>query len=285
MPNKSQDEESKEIIAIQPLPDRFEVIQRREQYWLCETQRERLIEDLFKLATEPVRRRYTSIAVNTSTGNGRTALAERYIYKHPPIVTPEFTQIPAISISMTGIFDIKKLLDKLLESILPKKVRLKDLPQETLSERLRRFVILAHKVQLGIVFLDNFQDCAKFDANTRIGGEPFFQVVRDLIDYGIHIVPMGLETLSETLIKDVQLHRRLNFKRGCLPPIDKIEDINKIMQDISLLEVIPHDAVSYVLSTTKGVVGNMLNLIEQTFIDTGNLSEASLKETQKLFDN
>ena len=285
MPKKSHDEESKEIIASQSLPDRFEVIQRREQYWLCETQRERLIKDLFKLVTDPVRRRYTSISVNTSSGNGTTALAERYIYKHPPIVTPEFTQIPAILISMTGIFDIKKLLDKLLESILPKKVRLKDLPQETLSERLRRFVILAHKVQLGIVFLDNFQDCAKFDANTRIGGEPFFDVVRGLIDSGIHIVPMGRETLSDSILKDVHLFRRLNFKRGYLPPIDKLGDISKIMQDISLLEEkdIPYEAVVYVQSTTNGVIGDMLDLIEQTFIDTGNLSKESLQETRKLF--
>ena len=150
------------------------------------------------------------------------------------------------------------------------------------TDRLKRFVELAPKVNLGPIFLDEFHD----SADTTGRGKPFLRCIKGLIIKNLFVVPAGTEELAAVLKGDAQLATRFNFKRGRLPRLDSKSVVKAIMLEISGLpeDKITDAAVEFVLKQSKGILGHALDLTEETQLTHGDLALVSLQEHRKLMD-
>jgi Bacterial TniB protein len=260
---------------------RNKTIKSREELWMPEEFRDDLIDELHALTTDPLRHRTRSIAIIAEANGGKSSIAKRYLKLHPPVVDAEITIIPAIFLNMNKIAQVEDLSHRLLEQVCAPKIK-----DENHTDRMDRFVKVARQVGLKLIFLDEFQDCANTKSKDKIKGEPFLRCIKGLLLDNLHVVPMGTESLAAVLSSDPQLTTRFNFSRGRLPRIDDLKVIKALMLEMSELsnKDISDAAVNYVFNETKGVLGHILDLTEDTFVAYKDLKLPSLRETRKLMD-
>jgi hypothetical protein len=260
---------------------RNKTIKSREELWMPEEFRDDLIDELHALTTDPLRHRTRSIAIIAEANGGKSSIAKRYLKLHPPVVDDDITVIPAIFLNMNKIAQVEDLSHRLLEQVCAPKIL-----GENHTDRMDRFVKVAQQVGLKLIFLDEFQDCANTKSKDKIKGEPFLRCIKGLLLDNLHVVPMGTEALAVVLASDPQLTTRFNFSRGRLPRLDDLKVIKALMLEMSELsdKEISDAAVTYVFNETKGVLGHILDLTEDTFVAYKDLKLPSLRETRKLMD-
>lgn len=256
---------------------RHYIIDRRESVWCREPQREALLQELHDLATDPARHRLQSIAIVGESNAGKSSLVERYKRLHPVVRGESALVVPAISVNMSGMPRTSDLSVALLEAL-----QAPDPKTGTDVDRMKRFVQLAREMSLGIVFMDEFHDCA--DTSGR--GKPFLRVIKLLMNEKILVVPVGTEMLAEVLMRDPQLHSRFNFSRGRLQRIDDLGVLKGIMLHLSELDEdgISDAAVEFVLHESRGIMGHALDLIEGALLLNGDLKLASLRQSRLRLD-
>ncbi|BDP41228.1 hypothetical protein DAETH_11970 [Deinococcus aetherius] len=256
---------------------RHEIIRRRELLWYPEPGRQALLERLHAIATDPQRHRTRSIAIIAESNGGKSGLIQRYLTVHPPVESEEALHIPAIMVNMTQIIRVDQLSIALLECV-------QDIDPEagTHAERMKRFIALAKKVKLGLIFLDEFHDCA----TTEGKGKGFLRCIKALIQADLCVVPVGTEALAEVLAQDPQLNTRFSFSRGRLPRLKDVNVVKSLMVKVSELEKddISDAAVEYVLSQSRGILGHILDLVEGTLLEHGDLKLDSLRDYRKYMD-
>jgi Bacterial TniB protein len=254
------------------------VINRREELWYDEPFREALLAKLSALEIDPMRHRTKSYAIIAEPNGGKSSLVNRYMVQNPPIPTSEKTMISCIFLEMTHyplVEDFSRALLKVTRA--PEKKK----HDETHHDRMTRFVEHAREVGLKLIFLDEFHDCA----DTTGKGKPFLRCIKGLLLKGFCVVPMGTEELAAVISRDAQLASRLNFASGRLPRIKDASLVKALMEEISgFPEEILDDAVKYIVEQTKGVFGHVLDLIEGTAIDYGNLKLESLEAFRQEMD-
>lgn len=261
----------------QPTLERHTLIEHREALWYPEPSRTALLGELHAIATDPARHRTRSIAIIAEANGGKSALIQRYMTLHPPVYGEEAVHIPAIYLSMTLFSRVEDLSVALLEAIgAPAADR------GTHAARLKRFVHLARTVKLGLIFLDEFHDCA----DTTGRGKPFLRCIKGLIIDGLLVVPAGTQELAEVLALDAQFSTRFNFVRGRL---QRVTDLGVIKSMVMAVGSVTEDdlsdaAVEYILQESRGVLGHMLDLVEETLHQHQNLTLASLRQCRKLMD-
>ena len=150
----------------------------------------------------------------------------------------------------------------------------------TYTQRMKRFIALANQAQLRVIFLDEFHDCA--DTSGR--GKPFLRCVKSLILEHFIVVPVGVEELKAVLIQDPQLASRLNFTRGRVDRIKNTTIIKAIINKITEHNTVnvTDAAIKYIQKETFGVIGYMLDMIEETLTVNRNLKLESLKKQRLL---
>lgn len=257
--------------------DRHEIIRRRERLWYPEPQRVELLHELHEIATDPERHRGYSLAVVAEPNGGKSSLVKRYMALHPVVRGEAALEVPAIYIHMSAIYRVEDLSITLLEAL-----GVPDASKGNHSARLKRFIALAKKVKLGLVFLDEFHDCA----TTTGRGEPFTRCIKALMNEEILVVPVGTEMLAKVLEMDPQFSTRFGFSQGRLGRLEELGHIKAIMCKITELssDAISDDAVSYVGRETKGILGHTLDIIERTYIRYGDLSLGSLRKQREIMD-
>lgn len=257
--------------------DRHQIIVERERLWYPEPTREALLKELHAIATDPVRHRTRSIAIIAESNGGKSALINRYMKLHPPVREKNALSIPAIRLNMTTIPLVQDMSIALLEAL-----GAPDARAGNHAARISRFVQLARKTHLGLVFLDEFHDCA----DTKGRGEPFLRCVKGLLHAGLCIVPVGTEELAAVLEKKEQISSRLNFARGRLKRLQDPGIVKAMMLRISGLpeSEVSDAAVEFVLRESRGILGHTLDLIEGTLLAHGDLKLASLRDYRTLMD-
>lgn len=261
----------------QATEDRHTLIERREHTWYREPAREALLQELEHLATDPARHRTRSIAIVAESNGGKTALVSRYLALHPVREEEERRVVPALHLSMTDIPRVEDLSIRLLEGLGALEPR-----HGNHSDRLQRFVKLARSVDLGLVFLDEFHDCA----DTTGRGKPFLRCIKGLLIEGVRVVPVGTESLAAVLAMDPQLASRFNFARGRLTRVTDPGVVKALMARIAgaAPEAVTDASVEFVLQETRGIFGHLLDLVEQTLLDHGTLSLENLRRVRGLMD-
>lgn len=254
---------------------RHDVIQARERLWYPEPARELLLQRLHDLATDPVRHRARSIAIIGESNSGKSSIISRYLRQHPVQREAGGLIVPAISINMTHIGRVEDLSVRLLEE-----VQAADPGRGTHTERIKRFMKLARQMQLGLIFLDEFHDSARDSKR----GMQFLQLVKGLLLENHLVVPVGIESLAEVLSRDIQINSRLNLTRGRLPRIEQPAVVKAMMVKLLGEAEVKDVAVEYVLRETRGVMGHILDLIEGTVLEHGDLELASLRAVRADLD-
>jgi hypothetical protein len=254
------------------------VINRREELWYDEPFREALLAKLSALEVDPIRHRTKSYAIIAEPNGGKSSLVKRHMFQNPQIPTSEKTMISCIFLEMTHYPRVEDLSKALLKAIhAPESAK----QTETHDERMTRFVEHAREVGLKSIFLDEFHDCA----DTTGKGKPFLRCIKGLLLKGFCVVPMGTEELAAVLSLNPQLASRLNFASGRLPRINDASLVKALMEEISgFPEEILDKAVEYIVEQTKGVFGHVLDMIEGTAIDYGNLKLESLEAFRQEMD-
>lgn len=251
--------------------DRKKLIAQRENIWYPELAREKLLTRLHDIATDPERRRPRSLAIIAEPNGGKSSIMERYQELHPAYDGLEGRIIPSIMVNMTGVMRVSDLSTALLEAIGAIK------PEDgTHPARMKRFVSLAKKAQLGPIFLDEFHDCV--DAQGR--GLAFLRLVKGLLNVGLMVVPAGVEEMEEVIRSDRQLLLRFNLSLGRLNQIRNRGEVRLLLKKM----IEPHElqltdqAATFILKSTKGVFGVVLDLLEETLLEQGSISLAALME-------
>lgn len=245
-----------------------QTLNRREGFWFPEPERERLLAYLDQLANSAPRQRERSIAIIAEANNGKSALLKRYMERHPSSEEKGRKIVKCISVDMSNNKRVEDLSVALLRA-------LGDINPEggNHSQRIIRFIALSRKTGLQLTFLDEFHEAANLEK-----GGPILRCIKGLMNEHVKIVPLGLESLQKVFIPDPEFSTRFAFSRGRLKRISNTGMIKALMMNISELpeHKIESKAVKYVLKVTKGVMGHMCDLIEETFVDSGNLTLASL---------
>lgn len=253
------------------------VISRREGMWYPEPQRHALLTELDAIAREPNRHRVRSLAIVGEANSGKSTLIKQYVKLHPVVKGQEGTEVPAITLRMTRILRVEDLSVALLKAL-----GALDVKSGNHLERMERFINLARKTRLGVVFLDEFHDCA----DTTGRGKPFLRAIKDLVNEGIHVVPVGTEELAAVLSLDSQLSSRFNFSRGRLARIEDLGVIKAIIRQVTEQPkgTVSTETAEYVLEQTKGVMGHLLDLVETTMVAHGTVDMVTLKQTRRHMD-
>ena len=249
--------------------NRKQLITQRENIWYPEPAREKLLIRLHDIATDPARRRPKSLAIIAEPNGGKSSIISRYQQLHPQYDGPEGRVIPSILVNMTGMMQVSDLSTALLEALGAIK------PGDgTHAFRMKRFVSLAQKAQLGPIFLDEFHDCV----DTRGRGLAFLRLAKGLLNIGLMVVPVGVEEVEEVIRSDPQLLFRLNLSHGRLNRIKNRSEVRLLLKKM----IEPHDlklgdqAATFILKSTRGVFGVVLDLIEETLLDQGDITLAAL---------
>ncbi|CAM4142723.1 TniB family NTP-binding protein [Deinococcus marmoris] len=256
---------------------RHALINQRETTWYPEPARLALLSELHAIATDPARHRTRSIAIVSESNGGKSALIARYLYLHPPVYGKEAVIIPAIRLTMTDFPRVSDLSVALLTAI-----GAPGAESGTHAARMGRFVELARKVKLGLIFLDEFHDCAGTDGR----GRPFLRCIKALILQGLCVVPVGTEDLAAILSLDSQLNTRFNFSRGRLTRLRDAGVVKALVMEITKLDdhEVTHAAVKYLLAESKGIMGHLLDFMEGTLLAHGNLKLESLRQYRPYMD-
>lgn len=257
--------------------DRHGIITSRERLWYPEPSRQALLEELYAIATDPARHRTRSIAIIAESNGGKSALVQRYLTQHPPVRGKNVLELPAIRLNMTTIPRVEELSVALLEAL-----GAPDARAGNHASRLTRFVQLARRMKVNLIFLDEFHDCA----DTTGRGKPFLRCIKGLINEGLCVVPVGTEELAAVLARDPQLATRFNFARGRLTRLQDPGIVKAMMLRISGLpeSQVSDAAVEFVLRESRGILGHTLDLIEGTLLAHGDLKLASLRQHRALMD-
>lgn len=249
--------------------NRKQLITQRENIWYPEPAREKLLTRLHDIATDPARRRHKSLAIIAEPNGGKSSIISRYQELHPQYDGPEGRVIPSILINMTEMMRVSDLSIALLEAIGAIK------PEDgTHSARMKRFISLAKKVKLGPIFLDEFHDCV----DTQGRGLAFLRLIKGLLNFGLMVVPVGIETVKEVICSDPQVLYRINLTYGRLNRIKSRSEVRTLLKKMTE----PHNltvtdqAANFILESTRGVFGVVLDLIEETLLEQGNISLAAL---------
>lgn len=268
---------TKPLTPAEMLEIRNAVIARREAMWYPEPQRSELLKELDALAHEPSRHRVRSLAIVGEANSGKSTLIKQYAKLHPVVRGKEGMEIPSLNLRMTRIRRVEDLSTALVQAL-----GAPDWQRGNHMDRLERFILLAKRVKLGLLFLDEFHDCA----DTTGRGKPFLRAIKDLVNEGIHVVPVGTEELAAVLSLDSQLSSRFNFSRGRLARIEDLGVIKAIIRQITQQAAGTVDTATaqYVLEQTKGVMGHLLDLVETTFITHGKVDVVTLKQTRRSMD-
>lgn len=262
---------------IPSMSRRHQIIAHREASWCQEPHREALLDELYTIATDPPRHRMQSIAIIGEGNAGKTTLIERYMYLHPQEKGESALIVPAIYVPLEKYPRTSDLATQLLEAL-----HAPNPSTGTEADRLSRFIQMARSVSLGIVFLDEFHECA--DSTGK--GKPFLRFIKALMNSKILVVPVGTEVLAEVLRRDSQLHSRFNFSRGRLRPIDDLGVLKSIMMHLSGMDEddISDAAVEFVQHETGGIMGHAIDLIEGALIIGGDLKLSSLRTSRERLD-
>jgi Bacterial TniB protein len=263
-----------------PLSDAYRnrIIEARENLWYPEPERENLLAHLDALSSSPLRHRTRSIAIIAEANGGKSGIINRYLITHPPVDDGERTTIPTICVEMADIKRVEELSVRLLEEIAASN------PEKgTHAQRMKRFIALANRAQLRVIFLDEFHDCA--DTSGR--GRPFLRCIKRLILAHFIVVPVGVSELKQVLARDPQLASRFNLKRGHINRITEVKIIKAVAEKIAEHKpvAITDAAINYILQQTFGVIGYVLDMIEETLVDHGNLSLKSLQKQYLMMPN
>lgn len=238
---------------------RDELINRREGLWYPEKGRNTLLKELWMMANDPPRHRTRSIAIISPANGGKSSLIRRYMRLHPVKKRDEYLEIPSICINMAALERVSDLSVELLTA-----VRALEPYPNTHKKRLKSFVKIAEGVKLGIIFLDEFHDCIGTDGR----GRPFLRCIKDLLLKGFHVVPVGTDKLSEVLLQDAQLSSRFNLKKGVVKPIKNKSDVKSIALEVTQLKNsdVTDATICLIIENTGGIIGDMLDAIEETFM-------------------
>lgn len=269
MKKNSTSPKSAEGTALAIAFNRKQLITQRENMWYPEAGRENLLVRLHDIATDPARRRLKSLAIIAEPNGGKSSIISRYQELHPHSDGLEGRIIPSILVNMTGMMRVSDLSVALLEALGAIK------PEDgTHPQRMKRFVSLAKKAQLGPIFLDEFHDCV----DTHGRGLAFLKLVKDLLNIGKMVVPVGVEEVEEVIRSDRQLLLRLNLSHGRLNRLKNRGEVRLLLKTmIKPRELLLTDqAATFILKSTGGVFGVVLDLIEETLLDQGSISQAAL---------
>lgn len=257
---------------------RLERISRqRESRWYQEESRQALLDEFQLLLNASLRRRKRSIAIIGESNSGKTSLVRHFLRSHRPVNAGTHQKILCIFLNMTLLPRVEDVSRALLEAI-----GAPDPGAGTHEARLRRFLELAREVGLQLIFMDEFHDCA----NSTGKGQPFLRLIKGLMNAGLIVVPIGTEELATVLAMDPQLSSRFNFSRGRLrritDPARALALINNLSEPGSPQ---PSDeCVHFILSETRGIMGHLLDLVEDTLQRHGSMTMPHLRETRSTMD-
>ncbi|WP_261665412.1 TniB family NTP-binding protein [Deinococcus sp. Marseille-Q6407] len=254
-----------------------ELIRRREQMWYAEESRKILLNDLELLLQTGERKRKRSFAIVAESNGGKTALVRRFMKTHPPVNAGDHQIIPAIFINMTLLARVEDLSRVLLEEI-----GAPDSASGSHEQRLNRFRKLAEAVQLNIIFLDEFHDCA----TTTGRGQAFLRIVKGLMNDGFMVVPIGTEELAAVLAQDRQLSSRFHFSRARLRRVQDPAVVLSLVQQLSGpgTPQPTDECIHFILKETRGVMGHLLDLVEDTLQHHGAITIGNLREVRQTMD-
>ena len=267
---QSADEHSSNTLVTPPSDEYCDrIIKARENLWYPEPEREKLLGYIDRLSKNPLRHRTRSVAIIAEANGGKSGIITRYLLTHPRVDNGEQTTIPAISILMVDIKIVEELSVRLLEEI-----GASNPERGTHAQRIKRFIVLANQVQLRVIFLDEFHDCA--DTSGR--GRPFLRCIKRLILEHFIVVPVGIKDLEAVLARDAQLASRFNLMRGRVNRVKSVAVIKAIIYKFIEIDniTVTDAAVKYIQKETFGVIGHVLDMIEETLTDNRNLNMKSL---------
>ena len=255
--------------------ERALVVEKRESFWYPEEKREALLKRLHNYATDPPRRRTKSIAIIGERNSGKSSIIDRYQVLHPRVHGPEGQVVPSLRVNMTDVTNVSDLSIRLLEEL-----EALEPASGTHTQRMKRFYALAAKVQLGPIFLDEFHDCV----STTGRGKPFLRLIKGMGNRKLLVVPLGTAELEDVLLADKQLSSRFNFGYGRLPPVSGRAVARLLLKGMAdHLEVkLSDQAADFVLKSTKGNIGQMLDLLEETLLDQGEVTLPALMKQAPL---
>lgn len=273
----NNDETNPENAEQQAHERRHAIISWREHKWYPEAKRMGVLKELKHLITDPRRHRARSLAIVADANGGKTLLIKRLVAEHAPRDGEEAQEIPVFMLSMADISRVEDLSTEFL-----RKLGAPDPKAGTHADRMTRFLDLAKRVKLRMIILDEFHDCV----GAKGKGTPFLRLIKALMNRGILVVPVGTPALIPVLKRDPQLASRFNFARGTLGRLEDAGTVKAVMMHVSQLpkEQISDAAVTFVFEETKGILGHVLDLAEQTMLVFGNLKLASLREVRTTMD-
>ncbi|GGM22299.1 TniB family NTP-binding protein [Deinococcus aerophilus] len=268
---------------------------RREQLWLPLENPERIITYLAHLATSPAQHRTMAPYLSVPANSGKTRLIHRALKRiveetPPPREEAEFVEDAdftgaagtrggdiqrAILIDINGAKNSLQVATRLLEAI--------GNMQHTGSagERQGRFVKFASKLQVRIIFMDEFQEML----GTPGRAEDLLELVKGLMLKGFMVIPVGTERVQEALKRNPHLATRYTTALS-LPPLTPIE-VQKTMEALArgfsgetacIFAPPNQNTVRATLELSRGLLGDVLNLTQHALVDHAELSVESIEK-------
>lgn len=254
---------------------RQDIITTREEMWIRTPDVDRALERLTALLDPTPRHRTRSTSIIAESNSGKTRLVKRFLKQHAPRQGTEALVIPVIYLSMADIRRVEDLSVELLRSI-----QAPDPTAGTHAARMARFDHLRSQVGLRVILLDEFHDCV----GTTGRGIHFLRLIKGLMSKNVHVVPIGVEALSDVLRMDAQFSTRFS---AC--HLRRLTDPSMVLAVLTAASKVPEEditdeAVAYVLQETRGVLGHVLDLTEGALIEGRDLSLSSLRQARADMD-
>lgn len=251
----------------------------RERLWINYPPFLRKVEYYEWLATAPPRRRERVIPLIGAPNSGKTAIIETYLRRNPERWEQGSRVIPAIHLTMSDYRRVEDVSIDLLKAF--KLPDASDDPDrksgQTHRQRMERFYRIAPEIGLQLVFLDEFHDVANLIGRGK--GLPFIQLIKAMLLNKIRVIPVGTFELERLLNFDDQIKSRFAYDGQPVPAVTDPQVVRVCMQQISELTAdrISDAAVNFVLRECSGHIGLVLDLIENTIVNHGNLQITSLQ--------
>ncbi|GGJ56144.1 TniB family NTP-binding protein [Deinococcus roseus] len=255
---------------------REDLIRSRESAWFLIPERERLLERLSQLVTDPPRHRERSLGLIGPANSGKSRLITQFMKLHPPVYGEELDLKPILLLRMSPLRNTSQLVDRLLALVSPVKV----IGNE--DERTEHLLNLLEVVGTKVIVLDEFHDVLSVGSQTR---HHMLTKIKDLNNAGLRIVPVGTDRMVDALSINPELSTR--FTRARLDALsfeDSLGVAAAFFAHLGLEEwTAPYQKVAeMVYMRTSGTIGNQLDVLEEVVLQA---TSTQVKVTIRLYQD
>ncbi|GEM45580.1 TniB family NTP-binding protein [Deinococcus cellulosilyticus] len=239
---------------------REDLIRSRESAWFLIPEREKLLERLSFLVTDPPRHRERSLSLLGPANSGKSRLITQFMKLHPPVFGEELDQKPILLLRMSSLRNTSQLVDRLLALLTPVHINGNE------DARTEHLLNLLEVVGTKAIVLDEFHDVLSVGSQTR---HHMLTKIKDLNNAGLRIIPVGTDRMVDALSINPELSTRFTTcTLEALSFTDSLGVAGAFFTHLGLEDwkATYQRSAEMVYVRTSGIIGNQLDVLEEVVL-------------------